>query len=160
MKKFYRFAILIFIGLFIFANTSCSFFGAIGRIFVNVRNGESPAGQNSFIMSAYLFDASEGVAHDENGNGPQIDRVKAKDLAPGQQDYSFSFANPVREGTSVKVVLCLKTKNTVDDNNPSTVDQKKYFTTSATFVVQEGVNTPTFPAFTEVNVNNAWWYMD
>ena len=58
-------------------------------------------------MSAYLFDASEGVAVDENGNGPQIDRVKAKDLAPGQQDYSFSFANPVREGTSVKVVLCL-----------------------------------------------------
>ena len=140
MKKFYRFAILIFIGLFIFANTSCSFFGAIGRIFVNVRNGESPAGENSFIMSAYLFDASEGVAIDENGNGPQIDRVKAKDLAPGQQDYSFSFANPVREGTRVKVVLCLKTKNTVGSTG-----QKKYYKAEATFSVQEGVNTPEFP---------------
>ena len=159
MKKFYRFAILIFIGLFVFANTSCSFFGAIGKIFVNVRNGNSPAGQNSFIMSAYLFDASEGVSIDDNGNGPQIDRIKAKDLPPNQEK-SFSFDNPVREGTKVKVVLCLKTKYTVDDNNPSTVDEKKYYKAEATFVVQEGANEPTFPAFTEASGNEVWWYMD
>lgn len=160
MKKFYRFAILIFIGLFVFANTSCSFFGAIGKIFVNVRNGNSPAGQNSFIMSAYLFDASEGVSIDDNGNGPQIDRIKAKDLEPGQEK-TFSFDNPVREGTRVKVVLCLKTKNTVDDNNPTTVDQKKYYKTEATIVVHEGVNELNdFPVFTEVPVDEAWWYMD
>ena len=158
MKKFYRFAILIFIGLFVFANTSCSFFGAIGKIFVNVRNGN--ASGNSFIMSAYLFDASEGVTADDNGNGPQIDRIKAKDLEPGQENYTFSFDNPVREGTRVKVVLCLKTKNTVDDHDATTVDQKKYYKAEATFVVQEGVNEPTFPAFTEVLVNQAWWYMD
>ena len=157
MKKFYRFAILICIGLFIFANTSCSFFGAIGKIFVNVRNGNSPAGENSFIMSAYLFDASEGVAIDDNENGPQIDRIKAKDLSSGQENYTFSFDNPVREGTRVKVVLCLKTKNPVGSGASA---QKKYYKAEATFVVQEGVNEPTFPAFTEVPVNQAWWYMD
>ena len=156
MKKFYRFAILIFIGLFVFANTSCSFFGAIGKIFVNVRNGNSPAGQNSFIMSAYLFDASEGVSIDDNGNGPQIDRIKAKDLPPNQEK-SFSFDNPVREGTKVKVVLCLKTKYTVGSGASA---QKRYYKTEATFVVQEGANEPTFPAFTEASGNEVWWYMD
>lgn len=156
MKKFYRFAILIFIGLFIFANTSCSFFGAIGKIFVNVRNGNSPAGENSFVLSAYLFDAS-----DDNGNGPQIDRIKAKDLEPGQEK-TFSFDNPVREGTRVKVVLCLKTKNPVGSGASA---QKKYYKTETTFVVQEGVNTPgvtseEFPDWDEVEVGDAWWYMD
>lgn len=156
MKKFYRFAILIFIGLFVFANTSCSFFGAIGKIFVNVRNGNA-SGENSFIMSAYLFDASEGVTADDNGNGPQIDRIKAKDLEPGQENYTFSFDNPVREGTRVKVVLCLKTKNPVGSGASA---QRKYYKTEATFVVHEGVNEPTFPAFREASGNEVWWYMD
>ena len=150
MKKFYKIAILTFICLFIIANTSCSFFSAIGRNFINVSNGNA-SGENSFILDAYLCEAGADVGEDEHGHGPQIDHIKAKELAAGEEKV-ISFENPVREGTVVKVFVYVKTKNAASDGN-----HHYYSASSEAFPVQEGVNTRNISTWVGP-VNSAWWY--
>jgi len=153
MKKFYKIAVLTFICLFIFANTSCSFFSAIGRIFINVSNGNA-TGDNSFILDAYLCEAGDDVVLDEHGHGPQIDHIKAKEIAAGEEKV-ISFENPVREGTIVKVFVYVKTKNAV--GNGASAPHHYYSASSEAFAVQEGVNTPDISTWVGP-VNSAWWY--
>jgi len=143
MKKITKLLVIVCIIALVATVSSCSVFSALSKIFVDVQSGAG--GNTTFNVKAYLYKVNA------DDTTTEIETKKANDFTPGSS-LTLAFDNEVRAGTKVKVFIGLKSKNTSLLSGST-----RYFKTEQTFIVEEGVNRPTFPAFEEATTG-VWWY--
>ncbi len=130
MNKFLKISSVILIIGLVIVISSCSMFGALGKVFTRVQNGESLI-DDSYTVKAILFAVNEAEAADWTTSKPAtiIEEKRITDMAPNDV-VDLEFENEIQEGTKVKLFIALKTKTT-----------HHYYRGEAVFVIQEGVNT-------------------
>ncbi|MBO4509249.1 MAG: hypothetical protein J5747_11515 [Spirochaetaceae bacterium] len=121
-------SIILIVGLVIVIS-SCSMFGALGKVFTRVQNGENPI-DDSYTVKAILFEVNDAEASEWTTSKPAtiIEEKRVTDMNPNSV-VDLEFENAIQEGTKVKLFIALKTKTT-----------HHYYRGEAVFVIQEGVN--------------------
>ncbi|MCR4940356.1 MAG: hypothetical protein K5930_09670 [Treponemataceae bacterium] len=173
MKKYIKAAILVFLVAIVLSISGCALFSSFGNVVVGIANGEAGDNSPSFKISAYLYEIQD------DGSVKELEKQTANDYTPGTQ-CNIVFESQIRMGKRVKVFIGLKSRTSAEgaligvgsgigNQNPDQVQDAvgdaegpahRYFKSEMEFVMAEGVNSPTLPAFREVDpeVDDVWWY--